>query len=61
MEHALRICDRDGTPAYLEATSLKSVPLYRRHGFEVVSVIQVGSAPPLFPMVRPARSAWPRG
>jgi GNAT superfamily N-acetyltransferase len=56
MEHALRICDRDGTPAYLEATSLKSVPLYRRHGFEIVCVIQVGSAPPIFPMVRPARS-----
>jgi ribosomal protein S18 acetylase RimI-like enzyme len=60
MEHALRLCDRDGTPAYLEATSLKSVPLYRRHGFEIVGVIQVGASPPIFPMVRSARSAWPR-
>jgi len=28
---------------------------YRRHGFEVVAEIRVGSAPPIFPMVRMPR------
>jgi GNAT superfamily N-acetyltransferase len=56
LEYALKRCDRDGTPSYLESTSPKSVPLYERHGFDVVGVIQVGSAPPIFPMVRPARA-----
>ena len=53
--HGLAACDRDGTPAYLESTSAQSVRLYERHGFEVVSTIQVGACPPIFPMVRPAR------
>ena len=56
LKYALKQCDRDGTPSYLESTSPKSVPLYERHGFDVVGVIQVGSAPPIFPMVRPARA-----
>jgi GNAT superfamily N-acetyltransferase len=56
LEYALRWCDRDGRLAYLESTSPKSVPLYERHGFDVVGVIQVGSAPPIFPMVRQARA-----
>ncbi len=55
LRHALVACDRDGTPAYLESTSPESVPLYRRHGFEVVGTIQVGASPPIFPMVRPRR------
>jgi GNAT superfamily N-acetyltransferase len=55
MGHALRRCDRDGLPAYLEATTPKSVPLYERHGFEVVGTIQIESAPPIFPMVRVPR------
>jgi len=28
------------------------VSLYPRHGFEVIGTIQVGDAPPIFPMVR---------
>jgi GNAT superfamily N-acetyltransferase len=55
LEYALDLCDRDHAPAYLEATSPTSVPLYRRHGFEVLDTIQVGSCPPIFPMLRPAR------
>jgi ribosomal protein S18 acetylase RimI-like enzyme len=55
LRHALAACDRDGTPAYLESTSPASVPLYRRHGFEVVATIQVGASPPIFPMLRTAR------
>jgi hypothetical protein len=55
MEQAVARCDRDGLPAYLEATTPRSVGLYRRHGFEVVTEIRVGSAPPIFPMVRRPR------
>jgi ribosomal protein S18 acetylase RimI-like enzyme len=55
LEHALARCDEDGLAAYLEATSMRSVPLYRRHGFEVVAEIHVGSARPVFPMVRKRR------
>jgi GNAT superfamily N-acetyltransferase len=52
LKHALERCDGAGQLAYLEASSAKSVPLYERHGFEVLRTIQLGSSPPLFSMVR---------
>ena len=52
LRHALERCDRDGLPAYLEATSPRSKPLYERHGFEELGVIQAGSSPPMWPMQR---------
>ena len=52
LSHALERCDGEGKLAYLESSSPKSVPLYQRHGFELVGTIQVGSSPPLFPMLR---------
>nr|WP_311924683.1 GNAT family N-acetyltransferase [Microvirga sp. 3-52] len=52
--HALRRCDEDGTPAYLESSNPKNIPLYQRHGFEVLGTIQVGSSPPITPMLRHA-------
>lgn len=55
LRHALEIVDRDHLPAYLEATSELNVPLYERHGFELQEPIQLADAPPLHPMVRPAR------
>lgn len=55
LTHALRQCDLDQVPAYLESTNPRNVPLYERHGFEVVGQIQVGSSPPLVPMLRRAR------
>jgi ribosomal protein S18 acetylase RimI-like enzyme len=55
MTHALERCDRDHMPAYLESTNPRNISLYRRHGFEVLGRIQVGSSPPLIPMFRPAR------
>jgi hypothetical protein len=36
-------CDRKQVLAYLEATSPRDVALYERHGFEVLSTIQVGT------------------
>lgn len=54
MQHALRRCDRDGVPAYLESSNPANIPLYERHGFKVTDTIQVGSSPPIFPMLRQA-------
>jgi GNAT superfamily N-acetyltransferase len=55
MEHALGVCDRDQRVAYLESSNPRNIPLYQRHGFEVLGTIQVGTAPPLFPMLRKPR------
>lgn len=55
MEHALIPCDRDGTPAYLESSNPRNLPLYERHGFELLGTIQSGASPPIFPMLRKPR------
>ena len=52
LEHALAICDADRLPAYLEATSPRSRNLYARHGFRDVGVVQAGSSPPMWAMLR---------
>jgi GNAT superfamily N-acetyltransferase len=52
MRHALARCDREGVPAYLEASKPQNVPFYQRFGFEVTGEIQVGAAPPVTPMLR---------
>jgi GNAT superfamily N-acetyltransferase len=52
MQHALIRCDRDRRLAYLESTNPRNIPLYSRHGFELLGTIQVGSSPPIFPMLR---------
>jgi len=53
--HALAKCDEAGLAAYLESSNPANVPLYERHGFRVVTTIQVDDAPPFFPMLRAAR------
>jgi ribosomal protein S18 acetylase RimI-like enzyme len=55
MKHALTPCDRDRTLAYLESSNPKNIPLYERHGFELLGTIQVESSPPIFPMLRKPR------
>ncbi len=52
LKHTLAMIDADGADAYLEASNPALIPLYERHGFEVVGMIQVGDAPPLAPMWR---------
>ena len=52
LRHALQTCDRDGLPAYLEATSPRNRNLYARHGFRTVEIIQAGTSPPLWAMLR---------
>ena len=56
MRYALALCDRDKRSAYLESTNPRNVPLYQRHGFELLGTIQAGSSPTLFPMLRKPHS-----
>ena len=55
MTYALQQCDREHMPAYLESTNPRNISLYQRHGFEALGTIQVGSSPPLVPMLRQRR------
>lgn len=52
----LERCDRDRTPAYLEASSERNRALYERHGFEVVEEARLpAGGPPIWPMWREAQ------
>lgn len=55
MKPALDACDRDHALAYLESSNPMNIPLYERHGFELLGTIQVGTSPPIFPMLRKPR------
>jgi ribosomal protein S18 acetylase RimI-like enzyme len=55
MQHALKRCDNEGKLAYLESSSARNISLYKRNGFEQLGTIQVGSSPPIFPMLRRPR------
>lgn len=52
MRPVLDVCDREGVPAYLEATSERNRALYLRHGFKVTGEIRVPGGPPLWRMWR---------
>jgi GNAT superfamily N-acetyltransferase len=50
------LCDREQMPAYLESSSAKNVPLYKRHGFEVVHEQVLGkNGPTMWFMLRQPR------
>ena len=55
LQHRLRQCDREHLPACLWSSNPLNTSLYERHGFEIAGTIQVGSSPPIFPMLRHAR------
>ena len=55
MRPVLEACDRDGVPAYLEATCDRNQRLYLRHGFRVTGEIRVPGGPSLWPMWREPR------
>jgi hypothetical protein len=52
MAPVLHTCDRNRTPAYLEATSERNVPLYLRQGFEITAEIQPPGGPKMWTMWR---------
>lgn len=55
LQYGLHQCDREHRPAYLWSSNPLNTSLYKRHGFEIVGTIQVGSSPSIFPMLRHAR------
>ena len=55
LSHALAEVDRQHLPAYLESSNPRNIPLYQRHGFDVIGQIQEGESPPITPMLRKAR------
>jgi len=55
LTHALRECDEAHQPAYLESSNPRNIPLYERHGFEIVGEVQDGSSPTIVAMLRNAR------
>jgi GNAT superfamily N-acetyltransferase len=55
LQHRLRQCDREHLPACLWSSNPLNISLYKRHGFDTAGMIQVGSSPPIFPMLRHAR------
>jgi GNAT superfamily N-acetyltransferase len=52
MRHAVARCDDERVAAYLESSNPRNVPLYLRHGFEVLGQIQIGAGPVVTPMLR---------
>jgi ribosomal protein S18 acetylase RimI-like enzyme len=55
LDERITACDRDGMAAFLESSNPRNIPLYERHGFEVVAEVQAGDSPPIWPMLRKAR------
>ena len=55
LRYALEQCDRDSMPAYLESSNPRNIPLYQRHGFEIIGTIQAGTSPTVVPMLRARR------
>ena len=43
----LERCDREGQPAYLEASKLEGVPLYERFGFRVTGTVDMPKGAPV--------------
>ncbi len=56
LRHVLSRCDREQVPAYLENTNAQNLPLYLRHGFEVLQELPLPSGgPKLWLMLRRPR------
>ena len=56
LQHALVKCDQDKAYAYLESSNPRNIPLYKRHGFELLGTIQYDTSPSIFPMLRKPKS-----
>jgi len=56
MAPVLERCDRENTPAYLESSKEKNIPLYERNGFKVTEEFRVpNGGPPIWLMWREGR------
>lgn len=55
IESVLERCDREGLPAYLEASNERSRDLYERLGFAVISPVRLPDGPEMWPMWRDPR------
>ncbi len=54
----LAVCDRQKVPAYLESTNELNPPLYKKHGFQIVSEERLpDEGPPITFMYRPPPSS----
>jgi ribosomal protein S18 acetylase RimI-like enzyme len=57
IQHVLDRCDREGLPAYLEASNARSRALYDRLGFELVGTpLDLPEGPRMWPMWREPRA-----
>lgn len=56
LQPTLDRCDREGLPAYLEASSERNAALYERLGFQHTAELRVAGSPPLRLMLRPPHS-----
>jgi ribosomal protein S18 acetylase RimI-like enzyme len=52
LRFALKRFDAEGRVAYLESTNPRNISLYKRHGFEELGEIQIGTSPTVVPMAR---------
>ena len=55
LQHILIQFDRDNKLAYLESSNPRNIPFYKRHGFELLGSIQIGTSPSIAPMLRRPR------
>ena len=52
MRHVLARCDKERQVIYLESTNPMNIPFYKHHGFDILGTVQVGTSPPVYPMMR---------
>jgi GNAT superfamily N-acetyltransferase len=55
LQHILLQFDRHNNLAYLESSNPRNIPFYKRHGFELLGSIQIGTSPSIAPMLRRPR------
>lgn len=57
LKHGTRVCDEAQMPAYLESSNEANLPLYQRHGFEVIAHEALpGDGPTVWFMWRESRA-----
>lgn len=55
LRSVLAECDVESTPVYLETSNDRNLPLYARHGFEVIDALSLPKGPPVWFMWRAPR------